>query len=302
MVCARRKGPEVSIRAEFGTLEFDAEYQAALPGTRHPQKAGESQAGTLAWLIERYRETSAWSNALSLATRRQRENIFKQVIGRRASSCAQITQAGIIAGARPPRKDTPAQARQISRRHARTVPMGGQGQDRQDRPNRWHRESQKKKGAGFPVWSEDDVAAYERRWPFGTKERVWLDVLLYTGLRRGDAVDIGRQHVRDGIATLRTEKSQGEMIVSHPDIASLATHTRCRSDRRTRLHLRRQGQAADQGVLRQSIQAGLQAAGLPNRSAHGLRKIAATRAAENGATVAQLEAIFGWNGGRMASL
>jgi len=43
-------------------------------------------------------------------------------------------------------------------------------------------------------------------------------------------------------------------------------------------------------------------AGLPNRSAHGLRKIAATRAAENGATVAQLEAIFGWKGGRMASL
>ncbi|MGB9016430.1 MAG: integrase, partial [Pseudolabrys sp.] len=27
-----------------------------------------------------------------------------------------------------------------------------------------------------------------------------------------------------------------------------------------------------------------------------------TRAAENGATVAQLEAIFGWKGGRMASL
>ena len=39
-----------------------------------------------------------------------------------------------------------------------------------------------------------------------------------------------------------------------------------------------------------------------NRSAHGLRKIAATRAANAGATVAQLEAIFGWNGGRMASL
>jgi integrase len=37
-------------------------------------------------------------------------------------------------------------------------------------------------------------------------------------------------------------------------------------------------------------------------SAHGLRKIAATRAANNGATVAQLEAIFGWSGGGMASL
>jgi hypothetical protein len=33
-----------------------------------------------------------------------------------------------------------------------------------------------------------------------------------------------------------------------------------------------------------------------------VRKIGATRAANNGATVAELEAIFGWNGGRMASL
>ena len=37
-------------------------------------------------------------------------------------------------------------------------------------------------------------------------------------------------------------------------------------------------------------------------SAHGVRKIAATRAANRGATVAQLEAIFGWQGGTMASL
>ena len=37
-------------------------------------------------------------------------------------------------------------------------------------------------------------------------------------------------------------------------------------------------------------------------SAHGVRKIAATRAANAGATVAQLEAIFGWQGGGMASL
>ena len=37
------------------------------------------------------------------------------------------------------------------------------------------------------------------------------------------------------------------------------------------------------------------------KSAHGLRKAAATRAANSGATVAELEAIFGWEGGRMAS-
>jgi integrase len=36
------------------------------------------------------------------------------------------------------------------------------------------------------------------------------------------------------------------------------------------------------------------AAGVLDKSAHGLRKTAATRAAENGATTHELMAIFGW--------
>lgn len=35
-------------------------------------------------------------------------------------------------------------------------------------------------------------------------------------LRRGDAVVLGRQHVRNGVATLRTENSQGEITVTLP--------------------------------------------------------------------------------------
>src|SRR5262249_41844812 len=72
------RGPRTRIRAPFGTPEFDAEYRAALAGKPRPAKAGAT-AGTLAWLIERYRETTAWTD-LSLATRRNRENHFKKVI------------------------------------------------------------------------------------------------------------------------------------------------------------------------------------------------------------------------------
>jgi integrase len=43
------------------------------------------------------------------------------------------------------------------------------------------------------------------------------------------------------------------------------------------------------------------AAGVPG-SAHGLRKAGATRAAENGATQAQLKAMFGWTDDNMPSL
>src|SRR6516225_7787297 len=72
------RGPRTRIRAAFGTPEFDAEYQAALIGNPRPAKA-RAAAGTLAWLIERYRETTAWTD-LSLATRRNRENHFRRVI------------------------------------------------------------------------------------------------------------------------------------------------------------------------------------------------------------------------------
>ena len=49
------------------------------------------------------------------------------------------------------------------------------------------------------------------RWPRGTRERLAFDLLLYTGLRRGDAVRLGRPHLRNGIATIRTKKT-GETV------------------------------------------------------------------------------------------
>ena len=71
-------GPRIRIRAIYGTAEFDAEYSAALQGER-PAPTSKCREGTLAWLLARYRETSAWRD-LSMATRRQRENIFLHVI------------------------------------------------------------------------------------------------------------------------------------------------------------------------------------------------------------------------------
>ena len=64
---------------------------------------------------------------------------------------------------------------------------------------------------GFAVWTDDDVAAYRARWPLGTHQRVAFEVLRETGLRRGDAVRVGRAHVRDGVIRLVTEKT-GERV------------------------------------------------------------------------------------------
>ena len=104
------KGRRIRIRSQFGSPEFEVEYQAALAGVPTRQSNQHPATGSLAWLVERYRETTAWTN-LSLATRRQRENILRHVLEcAGAKPYAQINTTTIEAG-RERRADTPAQAR-----------------------------------------------------------------------------------------------------------------------------------------------------------------------------------------------
>ncbi len=153
---------------------------------------------------------------------------------------------------------------------------------------------------GFVAWTEDHVAKYQARWLIGTRQRVWLDVLLYTGLRRGDAVRLGRQHVRAGVATLKTEKSRFTVEVNLPILAVLQTTL----DAGPCGDLTFIAGANDRPLTKESFgnefKAACKEAGVPG-SAHGVRKIAATTAADNGATEFQLMAIFGWTDPKMAA-
>src|SRR5262249_46141740 len=152
---------------------------------------------------------------------------------------------------------------------------------------------------GFAVWTEEDVAAYEARWPLGTRQRVWLAVLLYTGLRRGDAVRLGRQHLRENVATLRTEKTDTDVHIPLLPPLVEALHAGPTGD--LAFIVGANGKPLTKESFGNLFSEACRDAGV-NKSAHGLRKIAATRAAENGATLAQLNAIFGWSGSAMASV
>ena len=50
------------------------------------------------------------------------------------------------------------------------------------------------------------MKAYRERWPLGTTQRLALEILLWTGLRRGDLARLGHQHIRDGVISMKTEK------------------------------------------------------------------------------------------------
>ena len=289
-------GPRTRIRSDFGTPEFDAEYQAALAGTQ-ARKSKDNATGTLAWLVERYRETTAWTT-LALETRQRRENILLAVLDSAGHQpFTRITKAAIVAGRE---RRTPFQAKHfmdtmrglfrwaVDAGLAKVDPTAGVAYPKLPDSN------------GFPPWDEDDVALYEERWPIGTRERVWLDVLLYTGLRRGDGVRLGKQHVRNGIATLKTEKTGTDVTL--PILPVLAQTLAAGPCGDLAFIASKAGKPFQKHSFGNAFAAATRKAGIEGKSAHGLRKLGATRAANAGATVAQLEAIFGWKGGHMASL
>jgi integrase len=294
------KGPRIRLRAEYGTDAFFAEYRAALTGSPKPAK-GSPATGTLAWLIARYRDSGTWTN-LSAGTRAQCEPIL-----RKAAESAGVAKASTITSATireglERRSATPGQARNflfamrslfVWAKAAGFVPVD---------PTAGIKGPPRKKGEGFRPWTENDVAAYEARWPIGTRQRVWLDVLLYTGLRRGDAVRFGRQHVRNGVGRITTEKSGYMVPVSLPILPVLQRTLDAGPCGDLTFICGARGQPLTKDSFGNDFRDACAAAGLPGKRAHGVRKIAATRAAHAGATVAELDALFGWKGGHMASL
>ncbi|MET0669335.1 MAG: tyrosine-type recombinase/integrase [Xanthobacteraceae bacterium] len=114
---------------------------------------------------------------------------------------------------------------------------------------------------------------------------MWLDVLLYTGF--------GRQHVRDGVGQIKTEKSGFTITVTLPILPVLAETLKAGPCGDLSYIAGESGKPLTKESFGNLFKDACKAAGVPG-SAHGVRKIAATRAANHGATVAQLEAIFGW--------
>lgn len=292
------KGPRIRLRAEYGTEEFKAEYQAAMAG-ENPAKTKTAGRGTLEWLWMLYRQSGAWLD-LSRATRRQRENIMLHVLKTGAGMpLSEITRKDVLDG-RDKRAGTPAQAKNfISTLRGLFTWAVDADLMRADPTQGVKRLKRARSAGGFPVWTDEDITRFELRWPRGTRERVMFDVFLYTGLRRGDAARVGKQHIRDGCIVIDTEKTG--MRVTIPIMPELAATLEAGPVGDLALIAAANGNPLEKESLGNLFRDACRAAGI-KKSAHGLRKAAATNAANRGATVAELEAIFGWAGGQMASL
>jgi len=150
-----------------------------------------------------------------------------------------------------------------------------------------------KKTGGYHAWAEEEITQYEARHAPGTKGRLALALLLQTGHARADVVRMGRQHVKRGKLSMRRQKTGVQFdIPLLPDLlAELELHPKTDQLAFLVTENRKPFTAAGFGNW---FRDRCDEAGLPQCSAHGLRKAAAVRHALNGATAPELMAWFGW--------
>ena len=164
-------------------------------------------------------------------------------------------------------------------------------------------------GSGFYTWTREDIKKFEARHSVGTQARLALAVLLFLGQRRSDIVRFGEHmvHTKDGRRFIAFTQFKGRNkkdpvkldLPILPELDSTITATpriKARAGRPESMTWIQTefGMAFSRAGFGNKMRDWCNQAGLPECSAHGLRKAGATIAAENGATTHDLMAIFGW--------
>ena len=142
---------------------------------------------------------------------------------------------------------------------------------------------------GYHTWTEAEIEQFEIRHGLGTRARLALALLLYTGQRRGDVVRLGRQHIREGFMHLRQQKTGIELAMPiHATLAAIIAETPAE-------HLTLLPRKPENHSVRRDLEIGSVIVAMKlaccHCSAHGLRKAAARRLAEAGCTMHEIAAI-----------
>ena len=286
----RLNGRSIRLHEKPGTEGFLLEYQCALTaaGGAKPQSLKAPQ-GTLAWLCRQYFASRAFE-ALAKSSRNVRRRVLEAI-------CAEH-------GSKPYARMEP--------RHVRALLDEKRGAESangvlkalrglfawamtEEIVNSNPAKSVPKvryKSDGFHTWTIDEVRQFEATHGLGTKPRLALALLLYTGARRGDVVLLGRQMVREGWLTFKATKTG--VVVSIPVVPELQAALDLTPKDNMTFLVTAYGKPFTAAGFGMRFRGWCDQAGLEHCSAHGLRKAGATIAAERGASEAQLNAIFGW--------
>jgi integrase len=140
----------------------------------------------------------------------------------------------------------------------------------------------KNRGEGFHTWSEAEVAQFEARHADGSKARLMLALALYTSQRVGDVVRMGWQHIQGDRIAVRQEKTTTPLLIKmHPELIRVLAGV---PKTNFTFLLTPHGKPFTAQGMSNWFGKRCREAGLSHCSAHGLRKLAATRLANAGAS------------------
>lgn len=295
----RRKGkPRVRLPDEYGTDEFWEAYHAAAAGQKPIPKRGP-QSGTLEWLIRRYKASGHFAG-LAPSTRKMRDWIYRRVCDKSGHVDFKRVTRKKIQEAMDDRAATPHAANNFLVAMSVLFDWAVTSEYVDENPCT-KVESRKVKSAGFHTWTMEEVEKYRGVHKIGTRQRLAVDLLLFTGLRISDAIKAGRQHVRGGVLTITTGKTGATVSVPiFPELQRSIDATK--TGTLTFLVGERGRPLVSSSTFGAWFRRACDDAGLPHCTAHGLRKAGATLAANNGATVHELMAMYGWSRASMAEV
>lgn len=129
----------------------------------------------------------------------------------------------------------------------------------------------------------------------GTNARLALELLLWTGQRRGDGYRFGPPSVKDGRFAFDQDKGGKAMVLPLAPqlLAAITAMPPLPADAEAYL-LTTYGKPYTYAGFGNAFRGWCDAAGLPHCSAHGLRKANARRMAELGMNNQTLKAVGGW--------
>jgi len=279
----RRRGfPRVRLPGLPWSPTFMAAYESALAGPRTAVGAGRVKPGSVAAVVAEYFDSQSFFTSKSPGTQRMRRGIlerFRARYGDRPFALLPAEWIELLLDEKPPHAARSWRATlrslcqfAVKRRYLRADPTA-------------NIKLASVKSDGFHCWTDAEIAQFEAHYPIGTKPRLALALLLHSAQRRSDVVRMGRQHIRetpDGPALYVKQRKTGvELLIPiHPELAAVLDATP--SEHLTFL-VTATGKPYGDNHFSRRFREWCDAAGLPKRcSAHGLRKAACRRDAENG--------------------
>src|SRR5262245_2858647 len=273
----RRPGfPNVRLAGLPWSPSFMAAYEAALAGPRAAIGTGRVKPGSVAAVIAEYFDSQSFFTSKSPGTQRMRRGIlerFRARYGDRPFALLPAEWIELLLDEKPPHaaRSWRATLRSlcqfgVKRRYLRADPTA-------------NIKLASVKSDGFHCWTDAEIAQFEAHHSIGTKPRLALALLLYTTQRRSDVVRMGRQHIKDGVLTVKQQKTGATLAVPvHPHLQAVLDATP--SEHLTFLTTAT-GVPYGGNYFSESFREWCDAAGLPERcKVHGLRKAACRRFAE----------------------